>query len=132
MLLIENNMKEKVDIIANYIPKVEPFGDSSGELLVLGWGGTYGAIRSAVVKAQTKGYSVSHIHLRHLNPFPSNLGELLVNYKNVLIPELNLGQLNILIRSQFLINTKGYNIVKGKPFSSNEILIEIEKIIQKK
>ena len=61
-----------------------------------------------------------------------SLGELLVNYKNVLIPELNLGQLDILIRSQFLIDTKGYNIVKGKPFKSNEILIEIEKIIQKK
>jgi 2-oxoglutarate ferredoxin oxidoreductase subunit alpha len=88
-----------------------------------------GAIRSAVEKAQAKGYSVSHLHLRHLNPFPANLGELLVNYKNVLVPELNLGQLDMLIRSKFLINTKGYNLVAGKPFSSNEILMEIEKII---
>ena len=121
-----------IDIIANFIPKVESFGKKSGKLLVLGWGGTYGAIRSAVVKAQAKGYSVSHLHLRHLNPFPLNLGEILVNYENILIPELNLGQLNMLIRSQFLINTNSYNVVGGKPFTSSEILDKIEKIIQKK
>ena len=129
--MVEHRQR-KVDIIANHIPKIETFGDKSGELLVLGWGGTYGALRSAVEKAQMKGHSVSHVHLRHLNPFPSNLGEILVNYKNVLIPELNLGQLDILIRSKFLIDTKGYNVVAGKPFTSNEILIEIERIIQEK
>ena len=121
--------QEKVDIIANYIPKAEPFGDKTGDILVLGWGGTYGAIRSAVEKGQAKGYSVSHLHLRHLNPFPANLGELLINYKKVLIPELNLGQLNTMIRAQFLIDTIGYNVVAGKPFKSNEILLEIEKLI---
>ena len=129
--MVEHRQR-KVDIIANYIPKIEIFGDESGELLVLGWGGTYGALRSAVEKAQIKGYSVSHVHLRHLNPFPSNLGEILVNYKNVLVPELNLGQLDTLIRSKFLIDTKGYNVVAGKPFTSSEILMEIEKIIQEK
>ena len=101
----------------------------SGDLLVLGWGGTYGALRSAVEKAQSKGYSVSHLHLRHLNPFPPNLGELLVNYKKVLIPELNLGQLNTMIRSQFLIDTKEYNLVAGRPFKSSEILEKIETLI---
>ena len=126
--MVEHRQK-KVDVIANHIPKAEPFGDQSGDLLVLGWGGTYGALRSAVEKARSKGHSVSHLHLRHLNPFPSNLGELLVNYKKVLIPELNLGQLNSMIRSQFLIDTKGYNVVAGKPFKSNEILVEIEKLI---
>ena len=106
--MVEHRQK-KVDIIANFISKAESFGKKSGKLLVLGWGGTYGAIRSAVVKAQAKGYSVSHLHLRHLNPFPLNLGEILVNYENILIPELNLGQLDMLIRSRFLINTIGYN-----------------------
>jgi len=126
--MVEHRQK-KVDIISNHIPKAEPFGNKTGDVLVLGWGGTYGALRSAVEKAQSKGHEVSHLHLRHLNPFPSNLGELLVGFKKVLIPELNLGQLDMLIRSQFLIDTKGYNVVAGKPFSSNEILIEIEKLI---
>jgi len=126
--MVEHRQK-KVDIIADHIPDIEPFGDKAGDVLVLGWGGTYGALRSAVEKAQIKGYAVSHVHLRHLNPFPSNLGELLINYKKVLIPELNLGQLDMLIRSQFLIDTKGYNVVGGKPFSSTEILAEIEKLI---
>ena len=126
--MVEHRQK-KVDIIANHIPKAKPFGDSKGDVLVLGWGGTYGALRSAVEKAQLKGHAVSHLHLRHLNPFPSNLGELLVGYKKILIPELNLGQLDMLIRAQFLVDTKGYNVVAGKPFSSNEILMEIEKLI---
>ena len=126
--MVEHRQK-KVDIIANHIPEVEPFGENVGDVLVLGWGGTFGALRSAVEKAQNKGYSVSHLHLRHINPFPSNLGELLVGFKKVLVPELNLGQLDMLIRAQFLIETKGYNVVAGKPFSSNEILIEIEKLI---
>ena len=126
--MVEHRQK-KVDIIANYIPEATPFGDIKGDVLVLGWGGTYGALRSAVEKAQSKGYSVAHLHLRHINPFPSNLGELLVGYKKILIPELNLGQLNTMIRSQFLIDTQGYNVVAGKPFSSNEILTEIEKLI---
>ena len=126
--MVEHRQK-KVDIIANHIPELEPFGDSVGDVLVLGWGGTFGALRSAVEQAQDKGYSVSHLHLRHINPFPSNLGELLVGFKKVLVPELNLGQLDMLIRSQFLIETKGYNVVAGKPFSSSEILTEIEKLI---
>jgi 2-oxoglutarate ferredoxin oxidoreductase subunit alpha len=126
--MVEHRQK-KVDIIANHIPELEPFGDNVGDVLVLGWGGTFGALRSAVEQAQGKGYSVSHLHLRHINPFPSNLGELLVGFKKVLVPELNLGQLDMLIRSQFLIETKGYNVVAGKPFSSNEILTEIEKLI---
>ena len=129
--MVEHRQK-KVDNIANFIPKVESFGKKSGKLLVLGWGGTYGAIRSAVVKAQAKDYSVSHLHLRHINPFPLNLGEILVNYENILIPELNMGQLDVLIRARFLINTIGYNKVAGKPFTSSEILDKIEKIIQKK
>ena len=126
--MVEHRQK-KVDIIANHVPEAEPFGQDVGDVLVLGWGGTFGALRSAVEKAQNKGYSVSHLHLRHINPFPSNLGDLLVGFKKVLVPELNLGQLDMLIRAQFLIETKGYNVVAGKPFSSNEILTEIEKLI---
>jgi len=129
--MVEHRQR-KVDIIANFISKAEPFGKKSGKLLVLGWGGTYGAIRSAVVKIQAKGYSVSHLHLRHINPFPLNLGEILVNYENILIPELNLGQLDMLIRARFLIDTIGYNKIAGKPFTSNEILNKIEKIVKDK
>ena len=112
------------------IPKVEPYGQSQGDLLVLGWGGTHGAIRSAVKNAQELGHDVSHVHLRYLNPLPSNLGDLLLKYQKVLIPELNLGQLAMLIRSKFLVDAKSLSKVKGKPFNSNEILREIENILK--
>ena len=122
--------QRKVDIIANDIPKVEPYGKSQGDLLVLGWGGTHGAIRSAVKNAQELGHDVSHVHLRYLNPLPSNLGDLLLKYQKVLIPELNMGQLAMLIRSKFLVDALSLSKVKGKPFNSNEILREIENILK--
>ncbi len=126
--LMIRHRQNKVDIIENFIPKVEPYGESSGEILVIGWGGTYGAIRSAVEKSQDEGISVSHVHLRHLNPLPKNLGELLVKFKNILIPELNLGQLLSIIRDKYLVDAKGLNKIEGKPFTSSEILEEIKKI----
>lgn len=111
----------KVEKVADSIPALEPLGDPSGELLVLGWGGTYGSIVTAVVRARQQGKSVSAAHLRYLNPFPKNLGDLLKRYKKVLIPELNTGQLRTLIRAKYLIDARGLNKVYGKPFLVEEI-----------
>tara|TARA_Y100001970_G_scaffold180552_1_gene219777 strand:+ start:1898 stop:3736 length:1839 start_codon:yes stop_codon:yes gene_type:complete len=121
--------QKKVDVIADNLPEIETFGEESGEVLVLGWGGTYGAIRSAVQRMTVEGKSVSHIHLRNLNPFPKDLGEKLIKFDKVVIPELNLGQLNSLIRSKFLIDTKNINKVEGKPFTPSEIYEEVSKIL---
>ena len=122
--------QEKVDIIANSIPDAEVYGDSKGKLLVIGWGGTFGSIRSAVSKAQHEGLSVSQLHLKYINPFPKNLGNILVKFDKVLIPELNMGQLSFIIRAKYLIDAKGYNNIKGKPFSSDEILTVIKSYIK--
>ena len=122
--------QKKVDIIENFIPDAEVYGEDSGEILVIGWGGTYGSIRSAVVKAIDKGLSVSHLHLKYINPFPKNLGDILLKYDKILIPELNLGQLLSIIRAKFLVDAKGFNKVQGKPFSSNEILMKIENYLK--
>jgi len=122
--------QNKVDVIANYIPEVKAYGDDSGELLVLGWGGTYGAIRSSVERAQNAGHSVAHLHLRHINPFPKNLGEVLGNYKRVLIPELNLGQLSTMIRAKYLVDAKGLNKVAGKPFTTTEVYNKILQMVK--
>ncbi|NJL31431.1 MAG: 2-oxoacid:acceptor oxidoreductase subunit alpha [Phycisphaerales bacterium] len=111
----------KVEKVADSIPALEPLGDPSGDLLVLGWGGTYGSIVTAVVRARQQGKSVSAAHLRYLNPFPKNLGDLLKRYKKVLIPELNTGQLRTLIRAKYLIDARGLNKVYGKPFLVEEI-----------
>ena len=121
--------QKKVDVIADSFSDIDPFGDDSGDLVVLGWGGTYGAIRSAVQRARVGGDSVSQIHLRNLNPLPKDLGEKLSRYKKVLIPEINLGQLNSVIRSKFLIDTESLNKVEGKPFTPSEIYDHIKTIL---
>tara|TARA_B100002052_G_scaffold60368_2_gene53409 strand:- start:10575 stop:12404 length:1830 start_codon:yes stop_codon:yes gene_type:complete len=121
--------QKKVDVIADSFSDIDPFGDDSGDLVVLGWGGTYGAIRSAVQRARVGGDSVSQIHLRNLNPLPKDLGEKLSRYKKVLIPEINLGQLNSIIRSKFLIDTESLNKVEGKPFTPSEIYDHIKTIL---
>ncbi len=122
---------EKVDIIAKDIPPAEPYGKEAGELLIIGWGSTYGAIRSAVELAIEEGYSVSHLHIRHINPFPANLGEVLLKYQNILIPELNMGQLAMLIRSKYLVDAEPMNKVEGKPFKLKEIYNKIKEILEK-
>jgi len=121
--------QKKVDVIADSFSDIDPFGDDSGDLVVLGWGGTYGAIRSAVQRARVEGDSISQIHLRNLNPLPKDLGEKLSRYKKVLIPEINLGQLNSVIRSKFLIDTESLNKVEGKPFTPSEIYDHIKTIL---
>ncbi|MCA9194925.1 MAG: 2-oxoacid:acceptor oxidoreductase subunit alpha [Planctomycetales bacterium] len=119
---------QKVANISKVIPAQTVMGPERGELLVLSWGGTYGACLTAVAQAQKAGRSVAHCHLRYLNPFPSNLGELLGRYDSVLIPELNLGQLRMLIRARYLVDAIGYNKVKGKPFTVGELVEKIEEL----
>jgi 2-oxoglutarate ferredoxin oxidoreductase subunit alpha len=120
---------EKIAGIAADIPAIEVTGDSEGQLLVLGWGSTYGSIVTAVQRARAAGLSVSSAHLRYLNPFPSNLGDVLSRFEQVLIPELNLGQLRMLIRSRFLIDAKGLNRVTGRPFKTKEIEDRIRELV---
>jgi len=119
----------KVAGIADDIAPLEVFGPSSGELLILGWGSTYGAIRSAVERLHADGRSVAHAHLRHLNPFPENTESVLRSYRRVLIPEVNLGQLLLLVRARYLIDAIGYDRVRGKPFRIAEIVTEAERIL---
>ncbi|HEV8054734.1 MAG TPA: 2-oxoacid:acceptor oxidoreductase subunit alpha [Candidatus Limnocylindrales bacterium] len=112
---------EKVARIADDIPDLQVMGPPEGDLLVLGWGSTYGAIRSAVERLQGEGHRVAHAHLRHLNPFPRNTESVVRAYRRVLIPEVNLGQLLMLIRARFLIDAIGLDKVRGKPFRIAEI-----------
>jgi 2-oxoglutarate ferredoxin oxidoreductase subunit alpha len=120
---------EKVAGIAKDIPLLETHGPDRGDLLILGWGSTYGAIRSATERLQAEGWSVAHAHLRHLNPLPSNTENILRSYRNVLVPEVNLGQLSMLLRARFLIDIKGYNKVRGKPFRIIEIKQAAEELL---
>lgn len=120
---------QKIANIANYIPDLSVNGDEQGELLILGWGSTYGAIIAASENVRAKGKKVSYAHLRYLNPLPKNLGTVLSNFKKVLIPEMNLGQLNKIIRSEFLTDTIALNKIQGLPFKAKEIENKIEEIL---
>lgn len=122
---------KKVAGIANDIPLQTVTGPESGDLLVLSWGGTYGACYTAVQKCQADGMSVAHAHLRYLNPFPKNLGELLNRYKKILVPEWNLGQLLFLIRATYLKDAVGYNKVQGRPFVVAELVSKIRETLGK-
>jgi 2-oxoglutarate ferredoxin oxidoreductase subunit alpha len=117
----------KIQRIAQDIPEMKVHGPEDASVLVLGWGSTYGAIRAAVEDCQRRGKKVARAHLRHLNPFPANLGKVLAKYKRVLIPEMNLGQLLFLIRAKFLVDARGVNKVQGKPFRVDELIEVIEK-----
>ncbi len=127
------HMREnKVEGIANHIPlQTIDTGTEKGKLLILGWGSTYGAIKTAVLEARAKGYDVSHAHVRYLKPFPKNLGEVLYNFEHVLIPEMNNGQLVKVIRDKFMIPAIAYNKIQGLPFNAGEIREKIESILGK-
>ena len=119
----------KVDAIADTIPDIEVDDPGSdARILMLGWGSTYGPIGAACQIVRRSGVKVAQAHLRHLNPFPRNLGEVLASYERVVVPEMNLGQLNMLLRSKFLIDTYGYNQVRGLPFKSSELVDVIREI----
>ncbi|MGC8749864.1 2-oxoacid:acceptor oxidoreductase subunit alpha [Hydrotalea sp.] len=125
--------QEKVDKIADYIPLQQlDSGAETGDLLVIGWGSTYGAIKSAVLELQRQGYSVSHAHLRYVRPFPKNLGNIIKNFKQVLVPEINNGQLIKILRDQYLVDAKGYNKIMGIPITKTELITEIKRILQQK
>ena len=121
---------DKINKIADYIPELKPdTGNDKAKLLVLGWGSTYGAIKTAVLEAIIEGYDVAHIHLRYINPFPKNLGELLKGYDKVLIPEMNCGQLLQLIRAKYLIEAIGFSKVQGLPFTTTEMKAKIVELL---
>jgi 2-oxoglutarate ferredoxin oxidoreductase subunit alpha len=120
---------KKVADIAKELPPQEVEGPASGKLLVLSWGGTYGACRTAVRNMIAQGKSVAHAHLRHMNPMPANLLELMKKYETVLIPELNKGQLRLLVRGEYLVDAKGFNKVQGKPFTVSELMAEFGKYL---
>lgn len=123
--------EEKIARIANDIPEQEVFGDAEGgDVLLIGWGGTYGALRSAAIRARRRGQSVSHAHIRYLSPFPKNLEEVLKSFKTVIVAELNSGQLAHVLRGKFLVDVKSFTKVEGMPFRVTEILnylAEVEK-----
>jgi 2-oxoglutarate ferredoxin oxidoreductase subunit alpha len=119
----------KIAGIAADIPPLEIHGPQEGDLLVLGWGSTYGAIRSAVERLQGRGASIAHAHMRYLNPMPANTEAVLRAFKRVLVPEVNLGQLLMLIRARFLVDAIGYNRVRGKPFRIAELEAEAERVL---
>src|SRR5215471_15251105 len=121
---------KKIANIANEIPLLEVKGPTKGDVLVIGWGGTYGSIATAVERCQQKGMKVAQAHLRYLNPMPRNLGEVLRSYRKVLVPELNAGQLRLLLRSQFLVDAIGLNKIQGRPFLVSEIEDKITELVK--
>jgi 2-oxoglutarate ferredoxin oxidoreductase subunit alpha len=122
--------QEKVDKIADHIPPQEiELGPEKGKVLVLGWGSTYGAIKSAVLELLAEGHEVAHAHIRYLRPFPKNLAEILHSYDKVLIPEINNGQLIKIIREQFLIDAIGYHKIMGVPITKGELVIKIRELL---
>lgn len=122
--------QEKVDKIGSLVPQQKlDSGPEKGKVLVLGWGSTYGAIKSACTELQEQGHAVSHAHLRYVRPFPSNLGSLLKNFDKILIPEINNGQLIKIIRDQFLVDAKGYNKIMGVPITKKELVDVIKEML---
>jgi 2-oxoglutarate/2-oxoacid ferredoxin oxidoreductase subunit alpha len=120
---------EKVAGIAQDIPEIIPAGDPSGDLLIVAWGSTYGPITMAMNAQREKGHKIGHVHLRHLNPLPRNLGDVLKRYKKVLVPEMNMGQLVMILRAKFLVDAQSYGKIQGKPFKQSEIEDKIEELL---
>jgi 2-oxoglutarate ferredoxin oxidoreductase subunit alpha len=125
--LMTDSRAWKVANIVNDIPALEVAGDEDADILVLGWGSTFGSIRAAARRVRLEGGKVATLHLRHLNPMPQNLGEILHRYDKILIPELNTGQLRKVIRAEYLVDAKGLNKIAGEPFKISEIT---EKIVE--
>ena len=122
---------EKVARIANDIPPTEVFGQDGDELLVIGWGGTFGTLRTAVKNKQAEGVSVSHVHLRYLNPLPADLGDIISRYQKVVVAELNLGQIATIIRARYLVDAIGFNKIQGQPFYVYEVESKIDEILER-
>jgi 2-oxoglutarate ferredoxin oxidoreductase subunit alpha len=121
---------DKILGIANYIPlQTVDQGDDTGDLVIVGWGSTYGPITQAVRRARAKGKKVSHVHVRHIWPLPKNLGDLLKGFKHILVPEMNNGQFKTVLRDQYLLDAKPLNKVSGQPFKIAEIETAIDKLL---
>ncbi len=121
--------EEKIEKIANEIPELEIMGDKDADILVAGWGGTYGAITDAVTDLRERGYKVAQVHFRYINPMPKNTEEVLKSYKHILVPEINFGQLAKIIKSEYLIPVHQFNLVRGLPFKSTEIEDKVIEIL---
>jgi 2-oxoglutarate ferredoxin oxidoreductase subunit alpha len=119
----------KVEAIVQDIPDIVPAGDPDGDLLIVAWGSTHGAITAAVKSQRELGHRIGHVHLRHLNPLPANLGEVLKRYQTVLVPELNMGQLLWVLRAKFLVNAIGLNKIQGRPFKQSELEQKIAEMV---
>ena len=124
--------QEKVDRIADRLPPTEIFGEDSGDILVIGWGGTFGSIHAAAKSMQNSGRKVSAVHLRYINPLPNDLEEIMSRFKRVVIPELNLGQLSRIIRDRYLVDAIPINKVQGRPFLVGELIERIEQAVAEK
>jgi 2-oxoglutarate ferredoxin oxidoreductase subunit alpha len=120
---------EKVEGIAQDIPEIVPEGDPSGDLLIVAWGSTAGPITAAMKPMREKGHRIGHVHLRYLNPLPRNLGDILKRYKRVLVPEMNMGQLVMILRAKYLVDAESYGKIQGKPFKQSEIEAKIEELL---
>jgi 2-oxoglutarate ferredoxin oxidoreductase subunit alpha len=120
---------QKVKNIENDIPDLKVEGDKDADLLIVGWGSTYGSIREALDKVRAKGLKVAHAHFRYLNPMPKNTKDVLRKYKHIVCPEINMGQLSKLLREEFLIDVESFNKIQGLPFKSFEIESKIESIL---
>ncbi len=129
--LMVRTRQAKVDRIADSLPPLE-VDDPSGKarVLVLGWGSTYGPIGAACRRVRQAGHDVAQVHLRHLNPFPKDLGEIVKGYDKVLVPEMNLGQLSLLVRAKYLVDAVGYNQVRGLPLKAAELAEAITELIE--
>jgi 2-oxoglutarate ferredoxin oxidoreductase subunit alpha len=130
--LMVNLRAEKVRRVAQEIPPTTINGPAAGDLLVVGWGGTYGAITAAVEESQLAGRQVASVHLRHLNPLPPDLGQILRQYRRVLVPEINSGQLVRVLRAEYLVDAVGFNRVRGVPLATQEIVEAIDQVLEEK
>jgi 2-oxoglutarate/2-oxoacid ferredoxin oxidoreductase subunit alpha len=119
----------KVEAVAQDVPDVVPAGDPSGDLLIVAWGSTYGPVTAALKAQRDKARRIGHVHLRHLNPLPRNLGDVIGRYDRVLVPEMNMGQLLMLLRAKYLVDAQGLNKIQGKPFKQSELEHKIEEIL---
>src|SRR5690348_5558246 len=119
----------KVEAIGQDVPDVIAAGDPDGDLLIIGWGSTYGSITAALKAQRAAGHRIGHVHLRYLNPLPRNLGEVMERYSKVLVPEMNMGQLSWILRAKYLVDVEGYNKIQGQPFKQAELEAKIEEVL---
>jgi 2-oxoglutarate ferredoxin oxidoreductase subunit alpha len=120
----------KVEAIVQDVPDVVPVGDPDGDLLIIAWGSTYGAVTAALKTHRDKGHKIGHVHLRYLNPLPKNLGETMSRYRKVLVPEMNMGQLSMMLRAKYLVDVEVYNKIQGQPFKVSELENKIAEVLE--